>query len=83
MYYTTSCSSSGEIPLPPYTLHPILPLLPPLSDLHLSLAVPMSSTGSYVEFSPSWKHVDTVRSTNYTRRRLEIVVHDGGAFEVL
>lgn len=39
MYNATS--SSGEIPLPPYTLHPVPPLLPQLSDLHLSLAVPI------------------------------------------
>lgn len=39
MYNATS--SSGEIPLPPYTLHPVPPLLPQLSDLHLSLAIPI------------------------------------------
>ena len=36
-----NATSSGEIPLPPYTLHPVPPLLPQLSDLHLSLAVPI------------------------------------------
>ena len=34
-------SPTEGIPLPPYTLHPVPPLLPPLSDLHLSLAVPI------------------------------------------
>lgn len=34
-------STTEGIPLPPYTLHPVPPLLPPLSDLHLSLAVPI------------------------------------------
>ena len=32
---------SRDVPLPSYTLHPLPPLLPPLSDLHLSLAIPI------------------------------------------
>ena len=43
----------------------------------------LSSTGSYLELSASWKHVDTGISTNYTRRRLETVANDGSGFEVL
>ena len=38
---SNATSFGGDIPLPPYTLHPVPSLLPPLSDLHLSLAVPI------------------------------------------
>ena len=44
----------------------------------------LSSTGSSLEYSLSWKLMDMVTSTKYTprpKRRLEIAVHDGSASE--
>lgn len=38
---SSATSVSGRVPLPSYTLHPVPRLLPPVSDLHLSLAVPV------------------------------------------